>query len=63
MLGYAYTLADAGYAVMVWDFDSHAANTKPLEKNLLQQNLDVAYEALIKQPEVDRWRLATLGHY
>ncbi|MCC5669836.1 alpha/beta hydrolase [Nostoc sp. CHAB 5784] len=62
MLGYAYTLADAGYAVIVWDFDSHAANTKPLRKNSLQQNLDVAYEALVKQPEVDKLRLATLGH-
>ncbi|WP_375514073.1 alpha/beta hydrolase [uncultured Nostoc sp.] len=62
MLGYAYTLADAGYAVIVWDFDSHAANTKPLGKNSLQQNLDVAYEALVKQPEVDKLRLATLGH-
>nr|WP_322711457.1 alpha/beta hydrolase [Nostoc sp. ChiSLP03a]MDZ8212683.1 alpha/beta hydrolase [Nostoc sp. ChiSLP03a] len=62
MLGYAYTLADAGYAVMVWDFDSHAANTKPLGKNSLQQNLGVAYEALVKQPEVDKLRLATLGH-
>ncbi|MEH2179176.1 hypothetical protein [Nostoc sp.] len=31
-------------------------------KNSLQQNLDVAYEALIKQLKVDRSRLATLGH-
>lgn len=62
MLGYAYTLAHAGYAVMLWDFDSHAANTKPLEQNSLQQNLNVAYTALIEQPEVDKSRLATLGH-
>ncbi|MFN6564781.1 MAG: alpha/beta hydrolase [Nostoc sp. ChiSLP01] len=62
MLGYAYTLAHAGYATMLWDFDGHAANTKPLEKNSLQQNLNVAYKVLIEQPEVDRSRLAVLGH-
>jgi dienelactone hydrolase len=62
MLGYAYTLAHAGYAVMLWDFDSHAANTRPLGKNSLQQNLNVAYTVLVEQPEVDKSRLATLGH-
>ncbi|MBE9209438.1 alpha/beta hydrolase [Nostoc sp. LEGE 06077] len=62
MLGYAYTLAHAGYAVMLWDFDSHAANAKPLESNSLQQNLDVAYTVLVEQPEVDKSRLAMLGH-
>jgi len=62
MLGYAYTLAHTGYAVMLPDFDSHAANAKPLENNSLQQNLDVAYTVLLEQPEVDKSRLATLGH-
>lgn len=62
MLGYAYTLAQAGYAVMLWDFDSHAANSKLLEKNSLSSNLEVAYAALIEQPEVDTSRLAVLGH-
>ncbi len=62
MLAYAYTLAHAGYATILWDFNSHAANTKPLEKNSLQQNLNLAYTVLVKQPEVDKSRLATLGH-
>lgn len=62
MLGYAYTLAHSGYATIMWDFDSHAANTKPLEKNSLQQNLNLAYTVLVEQPEVDKSRLATLGH-
>ena len=62
MLGYANVLAHAGYAVMLWDFDAHAASTKPLNRNSLQQNLDVAYAALMAQPEVDVSRLALLGH-
>lgn len=62
MLGYAYTFAHAGYAVMLWDFDSHAANTQPLQSDSLSTNLNVAYTALIEQPEVDTSRLATLGH-
>jgi pimeloyl-ACP methyl ester carboxylesterase len=62
MLGYAQVLAHAGYAVMLWDFNSHGANAKPLEGGSLQQNLDVAYAALVEQPEVDSSRLALLGH-
>ncbi|WP_017314686.1 alpha/beta hydrolase [Mastigocladopsis repens] len=62
MLGYAHVLAHAGYAVMLWDFDSHGANAKPLERGSLQQNLDVAYAAILEQPEVDSSRLALLGH-
>ncbi|MBF2066878.1 MAG: alpha/beta hydrolase [Calothrix sp. C42_A2020_038] len=62
MLGYAYTFAHAGYAVMLWDFNSHAANTQPLQPDSLSSNLNVAYTALIEQPEVDTLRLATLGH-
>lgn len=62
MLGYGYTLAHAGYGVMLWDFDSHAANTKPLQQNSLSSNLEVAYLSLLEQPEVDPLRVATLGH-
>lgn len=62
MLGYAYTLAHAGYAVMLWDFDSHGANAKTLKNNSLSENLNVAYTVLLEQPEVDKSRLATLGH-
>lgn len=62
MLGYAQVLAHAGYAVMSWDFAGHGANPASLERFSLQNDLDVAYTALIEQPEVDRTRLALLGH-
>lgn len=62
MLGYGHVLAQAGYAVMLWDFDGHGANPQRLARYELQQNLDVALEALVAQPEVDRSRLAVLGH-
>lgn len=62
MLGYAYILAHEGYAVMLWDFQGHGANTLPLERNKLQQDLNVAYAALLEEPKVDPTRLAVLGH-
>ncbi|MBV9387617.1 MAG: alpha/beta fold hydrolase [Chroococcidiopsidaceae cyanobacterium CP_BM_ER_R8_30] len=62
MLGYGHVLAHAGYAVMLWDFDGHGANSTRLQRYELQQNLDVALQALLEQPEVDPKRLALLGH-
>ncbi len=62
MLGYGHVLARAGYAVMLWDFDGHGANGTRLQWDTLQPNLDVALQALLDQPEVDRGRLALLGH-
>ncbi|MBD1851492.1 alpha/beta fold hydrolase [Leptolyngbya sp. ST-U4] len=62
MLGYAHVLAHAGYAVMLWDFDGHGANPNRLQRYDLQSNLDVGLRALLEQPEVDRTRLAVLGH-
>jgi len=62
MLGYGHVLARAGYAVMLWDFDGHGANPSPLKGFELQKNLDVARQVLVEQPEVDRTRLALLGH-
>lgn len=62
MLGYGHVLAQAGYAVMLWDFDGHGANPTRLQRYELQQNLDVALQALLEQPEVDPARLALLGH-
>lgn len=61
MLGYAYTLAHAGYATMLWDFSGHGANNKPLARSL-QTDLDTAYKALLAQPGVDPQRVAVLGH-
>jgi len=62
MLGYGHVLARAGYAVMLWDFDGHGANGTRLQRYELQQNLDVALQALLEQPQVDPNRLALLGH-
>ncbi len=64
MLGYGYTLARAGYGVMLLDFAGHGANGQPLdtEGDALQGSLDVAYRALLEQPGVDGGRIALLGH-
>ncbi|HEY9639981.1 MAG TPA: alpha/beta fold hydrolase [Coleofasciculaceae cyanobacterium] len=62
MLGYGHVLAQAGYAVMLWDFDGHGANPTRLQADELQHNLEVALQALLQQPEVDSTRLALLGH-
>ena len=62
MLGYGYTLAHAGYAVLLWDFAGHGANPQPIAPDALQTAVDAAYGVLIEQPEVDAGRLALLGH-
>ncbi len=62
MLGYGYTFAQAGYASLLWDFSGHGANPAPLNMETLQPDLEVAYQALTEQPEVDPERLAILGH-
>ena len=62
MLGYGHVLAQAGYAVMLWDFDGHGANSTPLRGYELQQNLDIALQVLLEQPEVNPTHRAILGH-
>lgn len=62
MLGYAYTLAHAGYATVVFDFNGHGANPAPLEGRALSANIAAATSQLISQPEVDASRLALIGH-
>lgn len=63
MLGYGHVLAQAGYAVMLWDFDGHGANPTPLKRYETQCGLKVALQELQEQPEVDaKQRLALLGH-
>ncbi|MGE5602534.1 MAG: alpha/beta hydrolase, partial [Nitrososphaerales archaeon] len=62
MLGYAYTLAHAGYATILFDFNGHGANGAALDRDALQANIAAATSTLIAQPEVDRSRLALLGH-
>jgi pimeloyl-ACP methyl ester carboxylesterase len=62
MLSYGHVLAHAGYATMLWDFDGHGANPAPLKGFDLSKNLKTALNTLIEQPQVDRDRLALLGH-
>lgn len=62
MLAYGYTLAHAGYAVLLWDFDGHGANPSPAGANSLQDNIRAAYDLLADQPEADPGRVALLGH-
>lgn len=62
MLGYAYTLAHAGYATVLFDFNGHGANGAPLERDALGANIAAATAQLIAQPEVDASRLALIGH-
>nr|WP_290224852.1 alpha/beta fold hydrolase [Trichocoleus desertorum] len=61
MLGYGHVLAHAGYGVMLWDFSGHGGSTLP-QRDSLQADLQVAYDALLAQPEIDATRLALLGH-
>lgn len=64
MLGYAYTLAYAGYGVVLWDFGGHGANAGALDasRNVLQDDVDAALAYLRRQQEVDPNRLAIVGH-
>lgn len=64
MLGYAYTLARAGYGVMLFDFAGNGANrTSPnLTGDSLQNDLAVARLALLDRPEIDSQAVALLGH-
>jgi dienelactone hydrolase len=64
MLGYGHRLARAGYAVALWDFAGHGANTAPLDDSriALGDNIRAVGDYLARQPETDRTRLAILGH-
>lgn len=62
MQAYAYTLAHAGYAVLLWDFDGHGANAAPAGADSLQANIETAFSLLAAQPEADPTRVALLGH-
>ncbi len=62
MLAYGHTFSQAGYATLLWDFSGHGSNPAPLDLTGLQPDLEVAYQTLIAQPEVDKERLAILGH-
>ncbi|NIM95389.1 MAG: alpha/beta fold hydrolase [Anaerolineales bacterium] len=64
MLGYGLGFARSGYAVMLLNFSGHASNPNPLSfsRDILQNDLDTAYQTLIVQPEVNPDQIALLGH-
>lgn len=62
MLGFGQALAQAGYGVLLFDFDGHGAAGGRLDNDTLQRNLDAAYAVLVTRPEIDPARLALLGH-
>ncbi len=64
MFGFGYGLARVGYGVILPDFDGHGASRSALDREgqALQRNLSTAYDILAVQPEIDRQRIAVLGH-
>jgi len=65
MRGFAYTLAHAGYAVVLWDFNGHGANPRPLagfEGGPLLANAENALAAATARGFGDPHRVAILGH-
>ncbi len=66
MRGFAYTLAKAGYVAVLWDFDGHGGNPRPLSSGLSRGDLlPNAEQALAKAVELgigDPAHVAILGH-
>jgi dienelactone hydrolase len=64
MLGYGLSLARAGYGVMLLNFSGHASNPGSLSmsRDSLQADMDITFEALTAQPEVNPDQVALLGH-
>ncbi len=64
MLAYGYTLARAGYGVVLLDFAGHGTNSDrlPDDEDRLQTNLAHALSVLRRQPEVAAGDVALLGH-
>jgi pimeloyl-ACP methyl ester carboxylesterase len=64
MLGYGYSLARAGFGVMILDFTGHGSNPNPRLGSAyeLQSDLYAAYLGLVSQPEIDAQKIALLGH-
>ncbi|MEZ4836048.1 MAG: alpha/beta fold hydrolase [Caldilineaceae bacterium] len=62
MLGYGYTLAQAGYVVILWDFAGHGDNADRIDDVPVQADVDTIYAALAAMPNVDLTRVGILGH-
>jgi len=65
MRGFANTLAHAGYTVVLWDFDGHGANIRPMPsgtRDSLRGNVEAALAEAIRRGWGDGKRLAIVGH-
>jgi pimeloyl-ACP methyl ester carboxylesterase len=66
MRGFAFTLAHAGYTVVLWDFDGHGTNPRPMpadtRSDALLANAEAALAALLDFGYGDPGRVAILGH-
>lgn len=66
MRAFAYPLAYAGYAAVLWDFDGHGRNPNPLPSSAsggdLVQNAEAALAAALSLGIGDPSRVAILGH-
>jgi len=59
---YGYTLAHAGYVVLMLDLPGHGRNRAPFEREANIAAIGEAFELLQGQPEVDMSRVGLLGH-
>ncbi|NKB88255.1 MAG: alpha/beta fold hydrolase [Acidobacteria bacterium] len=62
MTGYGYTLAHAGYTVMLIDLPGLGQSELSFDRGAQVQAIHDAYEVLRQQPEVDASRVGLLGH-
>ena len=62
MKGYATTLAQNGYGVMLWDLPGHGANPHSFKYEEIESNFELPLSTLKSQPEIDSTRLAVVGH-
>ncbi len=59
---YGYTLAHAGYAVVMLDLPGHGRNRAPYARDANVAAIGEAFELLQGEPEVDISRVGLLGH-
>jgi len=66
MRGFAFTLAHAGYAVVLWDFDGHGTNPQPVPTGMGGDALLTSAESALAEAMARGWgdprRTAILGH-
>ncbi len=65
MRGFAFTLAHAGYDVVLWDFDGHGTNPQPSpsdRQGSLNANAEAALAEALRRGVGDPHRVAILGH-